>query len=388
MSHVVGVNLLWLVPGVVGGSEEYTVRLLTALDDLAPADLRLRLYVRDELAEAHPGLVARFETVTAPRMLRAKAARVAVEHSWLAAATAGDALVHHPGGVVPAVRSTPTVVTVHDLQPLDLPANFSPAKRRWLAMMLPRSAAAARLVLTPSRFTADRIIARFGLEPARVRVVPHGHPALPAGPPPPDAVRRLAQRYGRYVLYPAIAYPHKRHQDLLDAFAALSPQHPDLSLVLTGGRGPRSNDIDAWCRSTGLDHRVHRLGRVPEAELDHLLRAADVVAIPSEYEGFGNPAVEAMVRGTPTVVSDAAALPEVVGDAALIVPAGNSAALAGAIRLVLDDPSMAADLRRRGPERAARFDERTGATALLDSYRDALDVPLHGFPGSGRSSAP
>lgn len=388
MTPVVGVNLLWLVPGVVGGSEEYTVRLLHALDDLGPTGLRLRLYARPDLAAAHPGLAERFDVVQAPGRLAAKAARVGVEHSWLAAATRGDALVHHPGGVVPAVRSTPTVVTIHDLQPLDLPANFSPAKRRWLATMVPRSVAAARLVLTPSRFTADRIVARFGIAAERVRVVPHAHPPVAPGPPSPDAAVRLGQRYGRFVLYPAIAYPHKRHVDLLEAFALLAAGHPDLSVVLTGSRGPESPAIDAWCRSTGLDHRVHRLGRVPDDELDQLVRAASVVAIPSEYEGFGNPALEAMVRGTPTVVAAAGSLPEVVGEAALVVPPRDPAALAAALDAVLRDDEQAAGLRRRGPERAASFGAPAGAAALLGSYRDALAAPARGFRAARPPTSP
>lgn len=371
MTTTVGVNLLWLVPGVVGGSEEYTVRLLHAVGDLDPADVRLRLYARPELAWAHPELVARFDTRTAPAALSAKVARVAAEHSWLAWATRGDDLVHHPGGVVPWVRSTPTVLTVHDLQPLDLPAHFSPVKRRWLGAALPASVRAARLVLTPSAFTAARVVERLGVGPDRVRVVPHGHAPVEPGPPPADVVARLARRYGRFVLYPTIAYPHKRHLDLLEAFGRLAPTRPELSLVLTGGPAQETEAIERWCAASGLGPRIHRPGRVPADELDHLLRAAAAVAVPSEYEGFGNPALEALLRGTPTVVSDAGSLPEVVGGAALVVPARDPAALAGALARILDDPVVADDLRRRGPERAATFDDRRAGTALLAAYRDA-----------------
>lgn len=383
MTSVVGVNLLWLVPGVVGGSEEYTTRLLLAVAQQAPADLRLRLYARPDLAAAHPDLAERFETVVAPRAMAAKAGRVAVEHSWLASASRRDDLVHHAGGVVPALRSTPTILTVHDLQPLDLPANFSPVKRRWLGLMIPRSVRAARLVVTPSRFTADRLVQRLGLDVDAVRVVPHGHPPVPAGPPPPPAAAGLASRYGRFILYPAIAYPHKRHLDLLEAFARLAAERPELSLVLTGGQAGASIDVERWCESSPAGDRVHRLGRVPADDLDVLLRAAAAVAIPSEYEGFGNPALEAMARGTPAVVADAGSLPEVVGDAAVVVPPRDPITLACALARILDDEQWAGELRRRGPQRAASFDDRRAASALVDSYRVALGAPLQGFRPPG-----
>ena len=383
MTAVVGVNLLWLVPGVVGGSEEYTTRLLSALARQGPDDLRLRLYARADLAAAHPDLVEQYEIVVAPRRMAAKGARVAVEHSWLAVASRGDDLVHHAGGVVPALRSTPTVLTVHDLQPLDLPANFSALKKRWLHLMVPRSARSARLVMTPSRFTAERIIDRLGVDPTGVRVVPHGHPPVRPGPPSEPVAAELAARFGRFVLYPAIAYPHKRHVDLLEAFASLAIGRPGLSLVLTGGAAGACSDIDRWCASSPLGERVHRLGRVPADELDLLLRAAAAVAIPSEYEGFGNPALEAMARGTPAVVADAGSLPEVVGSAAAVVPARDPAALAAALARILDDDEWAGELRRRGPQRAATFDDASSATALADSYRVALGGPLRGFGAPG-----
>jgi alpha-1,3-rhamnosyl/mannosyltransferase len=378
VSAVVGVNLLWLVPGVVGGSEDHVVGHLLAVGDLDPPELRLRLYAQPGLARAHPGLVERFETVTAGGPLGTKAGRVAVEHTWLALACRRDDLVHHPGGVVPLVRSVPGVVTVHDLQPLDLPAHFPALKRRWLAATLPRSVTAARLVVTPSRFTADRLVERLGVDPSRIWVVPHALVPADATPPPADQARRLAAAHGRYLLYPAIAYPHKRHVDLLEAFARLAPTYGDLNLVLTGGPAQETPTIERWCRASGLGHRVHRLGRVPRSELDLLLRCAAAVVVPSEYEGFGIPALEAMARGTPTVVADAGSLPEVVGDAAVVVPPRRPDALADALAGLLDDPGRAARLAAAGRLRAARFDRRSAAEALVGVYRQALD------PAGGR----
>ena len=369
----VGVNLAWLVPGVVGGSEEYTVRLLEAAADHLDG-VELTIYGSRALFEAQPVLerAGRRREVPLPAAgssVASKAIRVGVEHTWLAAATAGHDLVHHAGGVVPSVRSTPAVVTIHDLQPLDLPRNFSLLKRRWLGFMLPRSAGAARAVITPSRFTADAVARHLGVGPDRIRVVSQGARALPVGITDREATDRLRQRFGRFLLFPAIAHPHKNHRHLVEALARLGPDHADVAVVCTGRPG------SAWPAAVDLAHRlgvadrVHHLGRVPAPELDQLYRAAVALVFPSSYEGFGNPLLEAMARGTPVVAADATAVAEVVGDAGILVPVGRTDALAAAVSRLLDDDDLARELARAGPRRAADYDWADSGARLVDTYR-------------------
>lgn len=360
---MIGVNLLWLVTGVVGGSEEYTVRLLSAVD----ADEPLRLYCRPDLVAAHPELGERHEIVHPPWTPRSKLDRIAAEHSWLAWAARHDHLVHHAGGVVPFVTSTPTVLTIHDLQPLEMPENFSAAKLAWLRSTLRPSVRRARLVLCPSAFTAERVVELLDGDVDRVVVVPHGHDA----PAAPDAAAlAAAERYGRFVLLPAIAYPHKRHVDLIEAVARVRAQHPDLGVVLTGRPGPELPTVRA--RAADLDVPVQALGRVPEVELDALYHRAEALVFPSEYEGFGNPIVEAMARGCPVVATTATCMPEVAGDAAILVPPCEPAALATAIGRVLDDPAERARLVAAGRDRAARFGWGEAGAALAAAYRRGL----------------
>jgi alpha-1,3-rhamnosyl/mannosyltransferase len=367
----IGVNLLWLVPGVVGGSEEYTLRLLRAVDKLRCNDLWLRLYGQQDLFDAHPDLMNRFEARVGPRA-GSKAARVGLEHSWLAAVSRHDDLVHHAGGVVPAMRSCPTVVTIHDLQPLEMPDRFSPLKRRWLSLMLPASVRAARLIMCPSEFTAHSIATRLGAPSSKVEVVRHGHAQVEAGVLDHDTDRRLKDRYGRYLLLPGIAYAHKRHRDLILALDRLRHRFEDLSVVLTGTPGPESNALAVQAAELGLTPRVHVLGRVPEQELDDLYRSAAALVFPSEYEGFGNPVVEAMARGCPVITTNATALPEVVGDAGLVVPVGRPEALAAAVARVLTEPDLADELRAAGVERATQFSWEAAGSSLAECYRRAV----------------
>lgn len=368
---MIGINLLWLVPGVVGGSEEYTLRLLRGLDLLGYDDLWLRLYGQPQLFERHPDLAGRFEVEVGPKA-PSKFSRILLEHSWLATATRHDDLVHHAGGLIPALRSCPSVLTIHDLQPLEMPEHFSSTKQRWLATMLPRSVRSARLVLCPSQFTADRVRSLLGTPAGKVEVVRHGHEPVEPGVRDLDVDRRLRARYGRFLLLPAIAYAHKRHVDLIDALDRLRHRFDDLSVVLTGRSGPETQALTALTEELGLSDRVHQLGRVSEEELDDLYRSATALVFPSEYEGFGNPVLEAMARGCPVITSDAAALPEVVGSAGLMVPSGHPVALAAAIARVVSEPGLGDELARAGIERSRQFSWDEAGRRLAECYRRAL----------------
>lgn len=391
----VGVNLLWLVPGVVGGSEEYTTRLLRALHAAAPTDLRITLFALAPFAEAHSDLVEAFPTVVVGLDGRVKPQRVAAEATWLARQARRHRvdLLHHAGGVVPpgpAIGRIASVLTIHDLQPLLVPENFSPARRRWIALMLPRSAARARVVLTPSDPSSASVVEHLHTPAERVVTVPHGVQAPPAvASDELDAVRRRYRLGDRTILYPAITYPHKDHATLVRAFAGLAADRPDLTLVLTGGPGPAEGELAAAVRSSGVGDQVRRTGRIPWSDLDALYALATVVAVPSRFEGFGAPALEAMAAGAPLVASDSTALPWVVGDGGLLVPPGDVAAWTNTLASVIDHPDEQSRLAAAGRERAAAFSWERAATALADGYRLAAtstSPALAGGAGSGGDS--
>lgn len=374
----VGVNLLWLVPGVVGGSEEYTTRLLRAVAELDPEDLRITLFALSPFVEAHPDLAAAFPTVISGLDGRRRPERVAAEATWLAlqASRHGVDLLHHGGGVVPpgpALGRIPSALTIHDLQPIEHPENFSTVKRRWLTTMLPRSVRRARCVFTPSEPASESVVRLLGVEPGRVLTVPHGvEPPAPVSAEARAAVRERYRLAGRFVLYPAITYPHKGHEALVRAFGPVAMTRPDLALVLTGGPGPREAEVAAAIRASGIGGQVRRTGRVPWTDLNALYAEASVVAVPSRYEGFGAPALEAMVAGVPVVASAATALRWVVGDGGRLVDPDDEPAWSGALAELLDDQSLRAELSARGRQRAATFTWARAGGALLDGYRRGL----------------
>lgn len=373
----VGVNLLWLVPGVVGGSEESTVRLLHGLADLAPPDLELRLFVLDALAAAHPELVERFPVDALRLRGRLKPLRVAAEQTWLAvrARRRGVDLIHHVGGTVPLVNPAPTILTIHDLQPLDRPENFHPAKVAYLRATLPRSVRAAAVVVTPSTFTSRGVVERFGADPARVRTVHHGVDPAMLAPVPADEVARVRREYrlaGPWLIYPVITYPHKNHGVLVGAFAELARRHPDLHLVLPGRAGPAEPAVAAAVAASGAADRIRRLGRVAPADLRALLAGAVVMPFPSRYEGFGVGALEAMAQGVPVVASTAGALPEVVGRAAPLVDPDDGPGWVAALDALVADAALRRARSEAGRARAALFGQERGARDQAAAYRAAL----------------
>jgi len=285
--------------------------------------------------------------------------------------------VHHAGGVVPLVHSRCVVLTIQDLQPLDQPHNFAPAKRAYIRAMAGRSARAAQVVTVPSEFSRGRVVELLGVDPARVVVVPWfprpaPSPSDPASGEPGELLPPAVAGGRPYFLYPAITYPHKNHLVLLEAFARVAASDPDVALVLTGGEAATEAEVRERIARPDLRGRVARTGRVPAATLEVLYRHATAVVVPSRYEGFGLPVLEAQLRGCPVVSSSAGSLPEVARPEDLVDP-DDVTAWAEAMHCVLRlSAPERAERVAAGRRLAAAFTPGRTAAGLLGAYRQAL----------------
>ncbi len=161
--------------------------------------------------------------------------------------------------------------------------------------------------------------------------------------------------------------------DLLRAFARVAPERPDALLVLVG-EGEEAAALDALAAELGLSARVRRVGF--RRDVPEVLRALDALAMPSRWEGFGLALVEGLAAGVPCVAAAVDSLPGVLGDAGLLVPPGDVPALAAALGRLLDEPALRADLARRGPAQAKRYDVRTMVEGYERVYRELRDPPL------------
>lgn len=369
MSARVLVNLTWLVPGVVGGSEEATTDALRAVREVGSDDLEVHLAVLEPFLTAHPDLVDAFEVHVLDLRGGSRAARVLAEQTWLASRTRrlGAEVVHHAGGVVPLVHPGRVVLTVHDLQPLDLPGNFSAVKRTYIRAMAGRSARTAAVVCTPSEFVRRRVVDLLHVPSERVVVVPWSTRFAthlePAGATATTSSSEV------FFLYPATTHPHKNHLVLLEAFALVAAEVPDVRLVLPGREGPCEDAVRARIAALGLADRVDRTGRVPRDRIEQLYRDAVATLVPSRYEGFGLPALEAMARRCPVVVSGSGSLAEVSRPEDRVDP-DDVTGWAEAMHAVLDlTPAERSERAEAGVRLAERFTPQLTATRLLDAYR-------------------
>jgi glycosyltransferase involved in cell wall biosynthesis len=372
----IGINLLWMVPGVVGGSETYTTRLLSGLAERSTT-FDYTIFAVPQFADAHPELAKTFKTAYAPVSGQWKSFRVAGENSWLLRECRKRKinLVHHAGGIVPALHAGRPVLTIHDLQYLYYPEYFTRPKFNYLKAMVPRSAEAARLILTPSEYSRRTVIERLSIDPSIVVVDPHGISPHERKQTATDVRQRYGIR-GRFFLYPAITYPHKNHLVLIEAFTRLVRMHPDVVLVLTGAKGSMEVRISSEISQRKIGDHVKRLGYVPAADLDALYHEATAMVFPSRFEGFGAPVLEAMSRSCPVIASDATSLPEVVGDAGVLISPDNPEHWAHAMSDLLENAEARAGLAKAGVERAWDFTWRKSADILEESYSHALETTL------------
>ena len=359
----VAVNLTWIAPGRVGGSEEYLVRQLSGLPD--DGLIEPTVFCQTAFVEAHPEVADRFPVVTVPLRRDLRATRIVAEHTWLAARTRSADIVHHGGGTAPLVGRRPIVLTVHDLQYLRYPEYFQRIRHSYLDRMMLRAARRAAIVTVPSAYVRRTVVEAFGIDHDNVVVVPHGVPDLE--PPSEADVSTVLGRYGLadrpFVVYPAITHPHKRHRVLIDMLAHLDPE---IAVVLVGGAGTAENDVRHAIAVSAHRDRVVRTGRVADVDRNALIWSASALVFPSEYEGFGAPLVEAMVLATPIVCSAAEAVAEVAGEAAVVISESTPQAWAAGVHLALGERERLVEL---GRERRREFTLEIAGRALADAYR-------------------
>ena len=251
--------------------------------------------------------------------------------------------------VAPFRGRTPAAVVVHDAAFVTNPEWFSRRDRLMLGRLVPQAIRRADIVIGVSHAEAAEITEIFRINPAKVHVV-RTYPAPVFTPDPTGAAAdRVFARFGlkRYVLAVGDIHPRKNIGALARAMALMGD--PDLELALVGRPALGGEQIVRGARA-------HWLGHVDDPHLADLYRAAAVVAVPSLYEGFGLPILEAMASGAPVVASNRGAMPEVAGDGALITdPTPN--ALAVAIREAME-PATGERLRAAGVAQAAAFTDR------------------------------
>ncbi len=286
-------------------------------------------------------------------------------------------LLHSPDFIPPFNRALKSIITIHDLTFLHYPDYLTENSKRYYIDQIDAAADRADHILTDSESSRDDILNMLDVPTEKVTTTLLGIDSAHFKPASVEEIDRVRAAYmlpADYLLFVGTIEPRKNINGLVAAYRALLADLPDLPpLVLAGHRGWLADDILTGITDPGVKDRVLWLENVPYNDLPALYSAASVLCLPSFYEGFGFPPLEAMACGTPAVVSNRSSLVEIAGDVALQVNPDSMEAIAEGLRRVLTDSGLAGAMSQRGIPWAQSFTWARTAHETLAVYNRVLE---------------
>ena len=256
-----------------------------------------------------------------------------------------------PHGTLPLTWKKPAIATLHDFTSITMPRRHRLKTILSFNLIIGRSLELASRVACVSRAVADEAMRGFGVPASKIAIVPNGV----------DEFFSPGGEEDDYILFTGTLEPRKGIDLLFGVWWALPEPKP--RLLLAGDPG--------WKVRIPEDPRIEVLGYVTRDRLRELYRGARAFVYPSRYEGFGIPPLEAMACGAPVIATRTGAIPEFADDAALLIDPGDRDGLFAALKKLLGDRDLRADLRARGPARARLFDWNRSAAIMTELVRCA-----------------
>lgn len=269
------------------------------------------------------------------------------------------------------------IATIHDAAVYAVPQNYTRLYRWWSKLNMGYAALADRTVLTVSKFSGRELTRYSGIKEERIHVIyegwehMHGKPEAAGGVPGEQELLPIGGK--PFALAVSSMTPNKNFTGIMKAIQWLQPE--EFEMVLVGGADPRIYTASGLKQEKGIRY----LGYVDDRQLRQLYREASCFVFPSFYEGFGLPPLEAMSLGCPVLVSDRGALPEICGDAALYCNPGDWRDIGKKIRLMMENPWLREELRRKGLTRIQAF---SWETCARETFR-VLEQEVRGASGAG-----
>jgi len=280
-------------------------------------------------------------------------------------------LFHFPAPIMAGFCPRPAIVTFHDVAALSLQGDITEKERRYLPAAM-EAAHRASAVIAVSESAGQEV--RQHLQRPDTVVIPEGVDLSQFQPASDAAVQAIRKQYDldRFVLCVGTLQTRKNHLRLIQAFEKIQAQIPH-SLAIAGGNGSGAEAIQAHL-AAHPNPRIRLLGYVEDDNLPALYTAADGLALPSLWEGFGLPLLEAMACGTPVLTSDTSSLREVTGDAGLLVNPNDVDDIAENLKRLLTDDPLRARLREAGFQRARLFSWEGNARRTIEVYRHVAAI--------------
>lgn len=364
---LIGINLLYLIPGKVGGTETYARELISAMQKVISDDDQLILFcTRDNSSTFSASSSSRL--ITLPINASNRVMRLLAEQTLLplACITHKIDVLFSLGYSAPFFHHCPSVVTIHDLNWYYHPEDFSPLQRHVWKYLTIWSARFSDHIITISHASQDSIQKVMNISTDKITTVLHGSSAI--APVSIKSVNEALSSLGiskPYLFTVLAGYPHKNLITLLKAFKKISIQFPNLSLIICGLSGRADTDNLKYIKDNHLDDRLKILGYVDNSVLKCLYQSAEIFVFPSAYEGFGIPITEAMQSGVPVVSSNAFSLKEVAGNGALLVDPFAVDEYVDAIIKLLSSSKARAEMSKRGYSRVSELKWSSAAQQML-----------------------
>lgn len=282
-------------------------------------------------------------------------------------------LFHGTDHLLPFLPSTPGVLTVHDMVFRVMPETQTRFNRLFLRMMMPRFLQHARHIIAVSTSTAQDIRRFYPIPAEKITTIHPGVHARFKRITDQTELERVRAKYRlppRFALFIGTFEPRKNLDNVLLAFEQAGVD--DLHLVLGGRIGWKSTPVMRQLRSHAAAARIHLSGYIADEDLPAIYSLAEFFLLPSRYEGFGLPVLEAMACGTPVITANVASLPEAAGDAAVLVDPMESEAIAVAMTDLAANSPHREELTMRGYRQAVKFKWDMSARATLAVYQAAL----------------
>jgi glycosyltransferase involved in cell wall biosynthesis len=283
-------------------------------------------------------------------------------------------VLHSPDFIPPRGGARRHIITVHDLNFIYYPEFLTEDSRRFYLDQIEWAVRRADHISADSHHTRQDLIERLNVHPEKVTTIHLAANAIYRRPQPAAAVQATLAGYNLpegFILFVGTLEPRKNVPLLLEAYHLMRQEGvTDLPLVLVGRKGWLYDKIFEAITRLELEACVRHLIGVGDQQLAHLYSAAGLLALPSHYEGFGLPPLEAMHCGCPVVVSDRGSLPEIVGQAGVILPPDEPQEWAGAMAQVLQDSETRTRMKTAGLAQAATFRWETAAAQTVAIYEE------------------
>jgi glycosyltransferase involved in cell wall biosynthesis len=294
-------------------------------------------------------------------------------------------LFHAPSFVAPLSQSCPSVMTIHDLIHLRFSNLFSRKVRLYYQLVVKPAARKMKRIITDSESSKRDVVSLLGILPQQITVIPLGVEQscrAASGRNDIDSLLKKFEIQGDFILSVGNRKPHKNFVRLIRSFNLLEKRYNiGHMLVIIVDDDPRFTEIENEIAALHLEQKVKIINDfISREDLFLLYSAADLFVLPSLYEGFGLPALEAMVCGTPVVSSSASSLPEVIGDAGILVGPYDIEEMAECMNRVLADRSLWNELRENGLARIKNFTWEETARRTLEVYKQVYQAGIETRP--------